>query len=102
VKSNKLNSPHASAVPLWAVIICLVLVTVPACAQAFHVHRGDLASETKQCSVCQIAHTALQLVLIVSLLFTFKTVALLPALAALGAKPVLASFALFCRPPPLA
>src|SRR5258708_37858230 len=71
-------------------------------AQAFHVHRGDLAGETRQCSVCQVAHAGLQPVLIVPLLVTFKIVAFLPALAAPEAKCGLASFSLFCRPPPVA
>jgi len=102
VKIKKLNSPHPSKAPVWAVLFCLVLVAVPMFAQAFHVHRGDLAGETRQCSVCQVAHAGLQPVLIVPLLVTFKLVAFLPALAAPEAKCGLASFSLFCRPPPVA
>src|ERR1700686_1225458 len=98
----RINFAHSSAVSRWLMVLCLLLALLPAFAQAFHSHSGNVASEAKQCSVCQVAHAPLQLVLTAPLLLVFKTTALLPNVAVLEPRCVLASFSLFCRPPPLA
>src|SRR5260370_19574914 len=100
MKSKRIDFARSSSVARWWIFLCLMLVLVPAFAQACHLHPGNLANETKQCSVCQMAHTPLQLVLVVPLAVAFKTPAVLPSVAVLEPRCVLTSFSLFCRPPP--
>jgi len=81
--------------------LCLFLVVMSAGVQALHIHPADLVNDTKHCSVCQVAHSAIQVPALSALCFSFHATDFLPAAADSDSYNNPASFALFSRPPPL-
>jgi formate/nitrite transporter FocA (FNT family) len=101
VKSKQAKFERLSSAKRCAVLLCVLLAGIAIVAQAFHLHSNDLANDAKHCTICQVAHAPVQAA-------TVATVALGLPIAAFfvfsnhpDPKPVLASFSLFCRPPPL-
>jgi hypothetical protein len=83
------------------VLVCLLLVGIAVVAQGFHLHPNDLANDAKHCSICQVAHTPVQVVSVAHVAFRLAFTVFFARSSGLGPKPVLASFSLFSRPPPL-
>jgi hypothetical protein len=95
------NFAHLSSAKRWAVLACLLLVGMAIAAQAFHLHSNELANDAKHCTICQVAHAPVQVVSTVHVTFGLTTTALFIFSHDPDPQPVLASFSLFCRPPPL-
>ena len=95
------NFAHLSSAKRWAVLACLLLVGMAIAAQAFHLHSNELANDAKHCTICQVAHAPVQVVSTVHVTFGLTTTALFIFSHDPDPQPGLASFSLFCRPPPL-
>jgi hypothetical protein len=85
----------------WAVLVCFLLVGIAIVAQSFHLHPNDLANDAKHCTICQVVHAPVQVVSAVHVAFRLAFTVFFTRSSDLGPKPVLASFSLFSRPPPL-
>jgi hypothetical protein len=84
----------------WAVLVCLLLVTIAVAAQTLHSHPNELASDAKHCSTCQIAHAPASVSLVLQLVFRPAAPVCLVALSEHQPKTFFSSFSLFSRPPP--
>jgi hypothetical protein len=96
--------PHLanrSSARRWAVLVCLLLVTITAAAQTFHAHPDEFSAGGKHCSVCQVAHAPAQKVSTVSVAFGLARTSFFVFFNHLDPQSIVASFSLFCRPPPL-
>jgi hypothetical protein len=86
----------------WAVRTCFCLLAITLVVQAIHLHPNEPAqTDFKHCAICQVAHAPIQVVPIAHVAFGLTTTALFSPSADSHPKPILASFSLFCRPPPL-
>ena len=84
----------------WLVFLCLILVLVTASVQSMHLHPAG--TETKDCSLCQVATSTIVALLVVLLLVVVRTIAPLHHSEEADPVAVFASFSLFSRPPPVA
>src|SRR5260370_18419070 len=86
----------------WGVRACLCLLAITLVAQALHLHPNELAqTDVKHCVIGQVAHAPVQVTPVAHITFGLIRTAFLSVLADSRPKPVLVSFSLFCRPPPL-
>jgi len=86
----------------WLVVLCLALVSVAGTAQVLHFHADQLDGAPKHCSICLVLHSFAPLAHSVQLDFSLQATAFLSLSVDSHRPPMAASFALFCRPPPLA
>jgi hypothetical protein len=93
---------HLTPAKRWVVRACLCLLAITLVAQALHLHPNELAqTDVKHCVICQVAHAPVQVAPVAHITFGLIQTAFLSVLADSRPKPVLVSFSLFCRPPPL-
>jgi hypothetical protein len=85
----------------WAVVVCLLLVTLTAAAQTFHAHPDEFSAGGKHCSVCQVAHAPAHRVSTVHVAFGLARTLFLVFFNHPDPQSVAVSFSLFSRPPPL-
>jgi len=98
---NLLESKSVQARPgqNWLVLLCLLLLSISAAAQA-HLHPDDLAASVKGCVICHVAHSSPQIAVAVQLDVVLATTAYLIPISDSGRQ---SSFELgwhFSRPPP--
>jgi hypothetical protein len=102
MKVRRVDTAHLTPARRWVIQICLCLLAVMLLSQALHVHPNDFTqTDVKHCTVCQLAHAPIQATPIPHLTFGLARTAFLSLSADRHPKLVLASFSLFCRPPPL-
>jgi hypothetical protein len=85
----------------WMAVLCLLLVSLTAMAQAMHFHADDAAEATKHCSVCLALHSVTPAVHAVHFDFALHASGYLLSSAEPAQKSFLESASLFSRPPPL-
>ncbi|HEY6305416.1 MAG TPA: hypothetical protein VI488_03030 [Candidatus Angelobacter sp.] len=90
-----------SSVRRWAVLVCLLLVAITVAAQTFHAHPDEFSAGGKHCSVCQVAHAPARAASTVHVAFGLARALFFIFFNQPHQKSVVASFSLFCRPPPL-
>lgn len=80
-------------------LVCVLLILFVATAQVVHVHNGRLTSADRDCSICSVAHSTVQVAAAFQYAPVFARTAYVSAL-----KEALQSFrsvpCLFIRPPP--
>jgi hypothetical protein len=97
-----IDPEHMTPAKRWAVRVCFCLLAITLVVQAIHLHPNEHPqTDFKHCAICQIAHAPIQVAPITHIAFGLTTTALLSLTADSHPKPILATFSLFCRPPPL-
>ena len=102
MRFEQTNLERLTPVKRRIALICVLLIAVMIGAQALHAHPNEFSSAAKHCTVCQIAHTSLQVATLAHVDFGLKTTAYLPVSEDPDAPRALDSLPLFCRPPPAA
>jgi len=86
----------------WALRVCFGLLAITLVVQALHLHPNELAqTDVKHCAMCQVVHAPVQVAPVSQINFGLTTTAFLNFFASPHPKAILASFSLFCRPPPM-
>jgi hypothetical protein len=85
----------------WAVLVCLLLVTITAAAQTFHAHPDELSTTAKHCAVCQLAHAPAQRTSTVHVTFGLARTLAFILSGDPNPQSQVSPFSLFSRPPPL-
>lgn len=98
--SKPVNFGQISPARRWALLICLLLVTIAIAAQALHSHPDEFSAEARHCTICQVAHAPVLVASAAPLAVVLTTTAFLTLQADPDPKQGLDSFSLFCRPPP--
>ena len=81
-------------------VLCIVLVFASGTIQAVHVHpNGDLSHT--DCALCLTAHTAVQVAVPSVTLHVTPVISFVEASVSAVRTPVLSTFALYTRPPPV-
>jgi hypothetical protein len=96
--------PHLvslSSARRWAVLVCLLLVTITVAAQTLHAHPDELSAGGKHCSVCQVAHAPAQKLATVHVAFGLARTRFFIFFNHPDPQSAVAPFSLFCRPPPV-
>jgi hypothetical protein len=93
---------NSSSPRRWAVLVCLLLVTITAVAQTLHAHPDELSARGKHCSVCQVAYAPAQKTGTAHVDFGFARTFFFVFFNHPDPQSAIAPFSLFCRPPPLA
>jgi hypothetical protein len=102
MRVRAIDTAHLTPAKRWAVRACFCLLAITLVVQTLHLHPNELAqTDIKHCAICQVAHAPGQVAPIPHVDFGLTRVAFVAFLADPHPKPVLASFSLFCRPPPL-
>jgi hypothetical protein len=101
VRFKQANFALLSPARRRVVLLCFLLVGIAIVAQAFHLHPNQLANDAKHCTICQVAHTSVQVVSVAHVAFGLTTTAFFSFSADADPKSVFDSFSLFSRPPPL-
>lgn len=103
MKIRQIHSLRWRSAKRWTALACLCLLGITLVAQTLHLHPNELANtDFKHCAVCQLAHAPATVASLGHISFGLTTLAALSLAAHPHLKPVLASFSLFSRPPPLA
>jgi len=101
MKARLVDPERLASTKRWTLLACLCLLGISLAAQAFHLHSNELTNaDFKHCPACQIAHAPIAVASITSASFSPAIAAFLTTAADSPFKPVLFSFAHFCRPPP--
>jgi hypothetical protein len=100
VKPEKSNFAHPSPAKRWLVLLCLLLIATMTAAQTLHRHADDPAPNGKHCPICQVAHSAVQIVPTAQLHVALQAANYLFFPASIDRKSSLDSAPLFSRPPP--
>jgi len=97
---RQIKFAHAGPARSWVILVCLLLLSVSAAAQA-HLHADDLAATATQCPICHVAHSSAQIALVVELDRVFTTTDFIETAPDPDCK---SNFELswhFSRPPPI-
>jgi len=83
------------------VVVCLLLLSISAAAQT-HFHADDLTATASQCPICHVAHSSVQITLVVE---PDRALAIIDFICTAPAPDRKSNFELswhFSRPPPIA
>lgn len=94
------NFSNGSQAKRCVTTLCFLLIGLAIAVQAVHFHPDEFASDAKPCTVCQVSHAPVQVTPATITFCDFSLKEYVDSPAEPGAKPVIASFSLFCRPPP--
>ncbi len=100
MSSSRQNLAISARATRWLICLCLILVLMTAFVQAMHLHPAG--TETKDCSICQVATSTIVAMLVVLFLVILRTIAPLHCVEDEDPATTFASFNLFSRPPPSA
>ena len=99
---NQNKSGRSSPVARWLTLICLLLVLSSTAAQAAHFHLDGLATDAKNCRVCQVLHSSVVVVGSDSFEIAAHATDFVHLFDDADHKPLLQVHSLFSRPPPSA
>ena len=102
MRLKQVDPVHLTPAKRWVVRVFLGLLAMTLAVQALHLHPNELAqTDVKHCAICQIAHAPAQVAPIPHFTFGLTRSAFVTFAVDPHTKPVVASFSLFCRPPPV-
>jgi len=99
---RRIDGAHLTPAKRWALRVCFCLLAMMLLLQALHLHPNELAqTDVKHCAICQVVHAPIQVAPIPHINFGLTKAGVLSFSVDPHPRPVLASFSLFSRPPPL-